>query len=269
MKKSAIIFFVFLAVFFVSSKISAQTLTFDRAYQDYQYNQTLYQQAYSDYQDAKNAYLANQTLSLKDDARKKTYAMLVARDQLMVVYLTALRTKISELAGLSTDYKNGVFGKIDTEVKFYTDHKSSYQSNDDLPTLFNESTTAQDQYKNITSLVANEALFDISLGQVAGIRQNQEQIYSTLKSIINDKVNAGKLTLDPFNHWFTDIDAADNTLKQNENTGISQIQQMYTQSYSFQGGYTSSLTTLSSSVKTLSQLNEFLTEVVNYIKNQK
>lgn len=254
--------------FVLSTSAQAQTLTFDRAYQDYQYNLTLYGQAYSDYQDTKNAYLANQTLSLKEDARKKTFAMLVARDQLMVVYLTALRTKISELSGLSTDDKNAIFGKIDSEVNFYTNHKTSYQTNDDLPTLFNASGQSQNQYKDKSSLIVNEALFDISLGQVSGIRQNQEQIYSTLKSVINEGVAAGKLTLDPFNHWFTDIDATDTTLKQNEDTAKSQIQKIYTQSYSYQGGYSTSVNTLTSSVKSLSQLNEFLTEVVNYIKNQ-
>jgi len=228
----------------------------------------LYQQAYSDYTDAKNAYLANQTLSLKEDARKKTFTMLVARDQLMVVYLTAIRAKIAELTGLSSDDKNNIFGKIDAEVNFYTNHQTAYHSEDDLPQLFATSSQSQSQYTKTTSLIVNESLFDISLGQVSGIRQSQEQIYSTLKDIINKGVADGKLKLDPFNHWLTDIDATDALLKQNESTSRTQIAVMYTQTYSFQGGYTASVNTLSSSVKSLSQLNEFLTEVVNYIKNQ-
>lgn len=268
MKKAAIIITAVLTLTFWVSKANAQTLTFDRAYQDYQYSLTLYDQAYSNYQDAKNTYLANQTLSLKEDARKKTFTMLVARDQLMVVYLTALRTKISELPNLNGDDKNSILGKIDEEVRFYTFHKDRLKEDWDLPTLFANSSQSENQYKEKTSLIVNEALFDISLGQMAGIREAQEKIYSDLKTIINDGVAVGKLKLDPFNHWLTDIDSTDLVLKQNEDKARGQIQQMYAETYTFQGGYTTSVNTLVSSVKPLSQMNEFLTEVVNYIKNQ-
>lgn len=268
MKKAALIIITLLTLTFWVSKANAQTLTFDRAYQDYQFNTTLYDQAYSDYTDAKNAYLANQTLSLKEDARKKTFLMLVARDQLMVVYLTALRTKISELPGLRQEDKNNVFGKLDGEVNFYTNHKTSYHDSDDLPTLFSNSSQSENQYKDKTSLIVNESLFDISLGQISGIRGSQEQIYSDLRKIIDEGVAGGKLKLDPFNHWLTDIDATDDTLKKIEDKARSQIQLMYTEAYSAQGGYNTSVNTLSTAIKPLSQLNEFLTEVVNYIKNQ-
>lgn len=248
--------------------VRAQSLTFDRAYQDYQYNLTLYGQAYTDYQDAKNAYLANQTLSLKEEARKKTYTMLGTRDLLMSVYLTALRTKISELSSLKEEDRSSILGKLDEEVHFYTFHKDRLQADWDLPTLFANSSQSENQYKDKTSLIVNEALFDISLGQITGIRQAQEKIYSDLKNVINNGVAAGKLRQDPFNHWLTDIDSTDVTLKQNEDTARNQIQQMYAQTYTYQGGYTTSVNTLTSSIKPLSQMNEFLTEVVNYIKNQ-
>lgn len=269
MKKTAILILSLLTITLWTREVYAQTLTFDRAYQDYQYNQTLYDQSYSDYQDAKNAYLANQTLSLKDDARKKTYKMLVARDQLMVVYLTALRTKISELPALDPEDKNNIFGKLDSEVNFYTNHKTTYRDQDDLPTLFANNSQPQNQYKDKTLLVINEALFDISLGQLGGIRQAQEQIYTDLKTEIDKGVAEGLLTLDPFDHWLTDIDSIDSILKQNEDKARNQIQLMYSQSYNYRGGYATSINILDSSLKPLSQLNEFLTEVVNYIKNQK
>src|SRR5258706_2192707 len=224
MKKIAL--FLITALFILSAvlkPVKAQALTFDRAYQDYQFNLTLYNQSFTSFQNARNAYLANQTLSLKDDAKKATYTMLVTRDQLMVVYLTALRVKISELKGLTNDDKNNIFGKIDSEVNFYKDHKKSYHEGDDLSQLFDGSTKSENQYKNTTSLVVNEALFDISLGEVAGIRQSQEQIYSNLKKVINDRVAMGILKPDPFNHWFNDIEATDDTLKKNEDTAKSQI----------------------------------------------
>jgi hypothetical protein len=272
MKKAALIIVYAIVLstlyFLLNTKVHAQALTFERAYRDYQFNLSAYDQAYSDYKDAKNAYLANQTLPLKDEASRKTFTMLVARDQMMVVYLTALRTKISELPGLSSDDKNGIFGKIDAEVNFYTNHKSGYGVNDGLDTLFSKSAQSESQFKDTTSLIVSESLFDISLGQEEGIRITQEQIYDNLKTIINEGVSAGKLTIDPFNHWFTDIDATDTLLKDKEGTSKTQIQTIYSQTYTYAGGYNQAIATLTSSQKSLSQLNEFLTQVVNYIKNQ-
>lgn len=266
MKKLAL-FLAVLGIFsyVFCSKVFGQILTFDRAYQDYQYNLTVYNQAFQDFEDAKNAYLANQTLALKETARQKTYTMLVDRDTLMAVYLTAVRTKISELTGLSSDEKNNIFGKIDPEVIFYTNHKSSYGSGDSLDQLFATSSQSQNQYTTKTNLVVQEALFDISLGQLAGLRINHEQIFTFLNSMIDSGVAAGKLTRDPFSRWLTDIDATDQTLKQNEATAMTQIAQIYSQSYGLGGGYDAAITTLSQNVTGLNQYNEFLSEVLNYI----
>lgn len=257
---------LFIALLTGKTQVKADALTFDRAYQDYQYNLTVYNQAFSDFQDARDAYKANQTLALKETARQKLLAMLVDRDQLMVVYLTALRTKISELDGLSPDDKNSIFGKIDSEVNFYTNHKGQYHTQDPPDQLFATSSQSENQYKDSTSLVVQESLFDISLGQVSGLRQEHEKVFSTLKTLIDQGVKAGTLTRDPFNQWLGDIDQTENTLKQNEETSRTQIAEIYTQNYSFGGGYKTAIGTLSDSVKPLSQLNEYLTEVLNYIE---
>lgn len=256
------------ALFMFISNPKAQTLTFDRAYSDYQYNLTLYQQAYSDFQDAKNAYQINQTLALKETARQKLLAMLESRDQLMVVYLTALRTRISESTGLTNDEKDAIFVKIDAEVKFYANHKTRYGSDNDTSTLFNGNAESETQYKNTTQPIVQESLFDISLGDIVGIRTKQERVYSNLKNMIDKGVAAGTLTRDPFNNWLSDIDATDQTLISNENTAKNQIQKIYTQNYSYQGGYQYAINTLTSSVQPLTQYNEFLNEVLNYIKSK-
>lgn len=269
MQKAAFLILILLTFLLFVSGVRAQTLTFDRAYRDYQFNLTTYGQAYSDYQNAKNAYLqGGKTLQLKDTATQKTLVMLRDRDQLMIVYLTALRTKIAESTGLTGDEKGGIFGKIDADVNFYTSHKANYKDDDSLDTLFIKNSESQSQYKDTTSLVVDEAVFDISLGEEVGIRLDHEKIYDALKNLIDAGVASGKLSREPFNHWLTDIDATDATLKQNEDAARTEIQKIYSQSYSPTGSSDASLEILKSSVIPLSQLNEFLTEVVNYIKNQ-
>ena len=266
MKKTALIITLILAFLVFPGTSFAQNLTSERAYEDYQYNLTIYKNANSDFVNARNAYLANKTLSLKEAARQKLVVMLSARDQLMAVYLTTIRTKISELSGLSPEDKNNIFGKIDPEVNFYTNHKAGYSNTDTLETLQNKNAESQTQYENTTTLLVHEALFDISLGQLAGLRIAHEEVFTTLTSLIDAGVATGKLTRDPFVRWLTDIETTERTLKENEATAKTQIVKIYEETYSFEGGYDRAIETLENSLGPIAQLNRFLTEVLNYIK---
>lgn len=269
MKKSTlfIVLTIVAGLLFVKTA-QAQTFDFNKAYQDYQYIKTVYDQSYSDYQDARNAYQRNPTLSLKEEARKKTLTLLINRDQLLSTYLTALRTKIQEDTGLSDDDKNNIFGKIDAEVLWYNNDKSKYNTNDSLETLFGRSSESASRYKTNTILTIDESLIDIGLGEETSLRLNHEQTYSTIKSIIDAGVASGKLSMNPFNHWLSDIDTTDQLLKQNEAAVKTQVQKIYSQSYSPQGSYEGSVNLLLGGIKPLSQLNEFLREIISFLKNQ-
>ncbi|KKQ92149.1 MAG: hypothetical protein UT58_C0011G0026 [Microgenomates group bacterium GW2011_GWC1_39_7b] len=257
------------ALYFVlCTRAQAQTFDFNKAYQDHLYSLTLYNQAYSDYQDAKNSYLANKTLSLKEDARQKTLNMLKVRDQMMTVYMQMLKQKIVEDKGLGTDDINNIFVKIDSEIDWYKSDKEKYNTNDSLETLFGRSEEARARYKTNTLLTIDEALVDIGLGEEIALRNKHEAVYSTLKTAIDAGVATGKLTLNPFNHWLTDIDATDSMLKQNESDVRTRIQKIYNQSYSPQGSFEASIEILGLGIPQLSQFNKFLVEVLNYIKNQ-
>lgn len=242
----------------ISRQAGAQDFNFDRAYQDYVYNLGIYQSSYSDYEKARDFYLTNQTLTLKEEARQKTLSMLRARDQLQTVYLTALRIKIVEIKGLSGDEKGGIFGKIDSEVAWYKEHKGKYGDSDSLENLFDKSSEAEGKYKESTSRIVYEALFIISLGEEKSLRESHEEIYSTIRS----------MTPDPFNRWFSDIDSVIQKLKDNESVAKTQIQKVYSDTFSIEGSYNTSIGTLASSLTLLSQLNNFLTELATSIKNQ-
>ena len=269
MKKTVLTTMALCALYFVlCTRAQAQTFDFNKAYQDHLYSLTLYNQAYSDYQDAKNSYLANKTLSLKEDARQKTLNMLKVRDQMMTVYMQMLKQKIVEDKGLGTDDINNIFVKIDSEIEWYKSDKEKYNPNDSLETLFGRSEEARVRYKSNTLLTIDETLVNIGLGEEIALRNDHESVYSTLKTAIDTGVAVGKLTLNPFNHWLTDIDATDSLLKQNESDVRIQIRKIYEQSYSPQGSFEASIEILGQGVQQLFQFNEFLTEVLNYIKNQ-
>lgn len=270
MKKAALIALLFSFLYFiVTASVRAQTFDFNKAYQDYQYTLSIYNQSFSDYQDSRDFYLKNPTLTLKEDARQKTLTMLRNRDELMKVYLTAIRMKLTETQGLSDKDKNNIFGKIDPEVAWYTNHKSLYKDDDPLENLFGKSSESESRYKTNTSPIVYEALFDTDLGQEQGLRMRQEDIYKNLRAIINQKVSAGTLDINPFNRWFTDIENVIQNLKQNEAQSQTEIQKMYSENYvSPQSTFNSSIQPLNASVALLSQLNGFLSEVTTSIENQ-
>jgi hypothetical protein len=267
MKKLALIPFFILVFLFNPQRVFAQTFDATKAYSDYQYQLSIYEQDDSDFQNAKTFYLANPTLQLKESLRQKTLQMLEDRDQLMVVYLTALRMQILETNGFTDDQKNAIYAKIDPEVAWYQAHITNYLDTDTLTDLFNKSSESQSRYATNTTPIIDESLFDIGLSQEIGLRLAHQQIYTDLKNYINDQVAAGKLKLDPFNMWLNDTDSVLQELENNETTAATKIQGVY-QSYGMASIYDGSIAILTSSIDPLTQLNNYLTEMDASIQNQ-
>ena len=268
MKKAVLILSLFLISLFTPFTASAQTFDAAKAYSDYQYQLSIYQQDYSGFQDAKTFYLANPTLQLKEVARQKTIKMLKDRDNLMSVYLTALRIQILETKGFDDSQKNAVFGRIDSEVDWYKNHISVYLDSDQLVDLFNKSDESKSRYGTNTLPIIDESLFDIGQSQEIGLRLSHQEIYSNLKNFINEQVALGKLRIDPFNRWFNDIEAVTELLKKNESAGTVKIQTIYANDYGIGSTYDDAIETLISSVGPITQLNNYLTEMLASIQNQ-
>lgn len=245
----------------------AQDFNFEKAYQDYQYALTQYQQSYSNYDYAKGAYLMNPTLNLKDDARAKTLNLLTNQDQLLKVYLTMLRMKIVEDRGLTNDEKNSLFSDIDAEIEWYNADKAKFSNSDSLEILFARSAELKSRYISITDKLIKKSLAYISLGEEIAIKTDQNRIYTDLRRYIDSKVEVGKLTLSPFDHWFADINTVNDTLTQNEDKIRQQIGKITNSYVTSDSAYESCIDLLSSSITPLSQYYQYLTQVLNYIKN--
>ncbi|MEK7550570.1 MAG: hypothetical protein AAB535_02190 [Patescibacteria group bacterium] len=259
---------LFLTLFLISNfcflvpKTHAQEFTFDKAYQDYVYTQTTYGRAYSDYERAKDFYLKNQTLTLKEDVRKKTYSMLRERDELERVYLAALRIKLIEI-------KVAVLPKLDSEIEWYKNHKESYKDPDPLENLFNKSKEVESRYKSDTYLVIYDTLFNITLGEMSNLRVSHEEVYKSIRENLDKNVSEGKLKIDPFNRWLTDIDLVIQNLKDNDEKAKKNISKIYEGSFvSPLSAYNSAVVPFVSSTTLLMQLNSFLGEFLTSLENQ-
>ncbi len=248
--------------------VKAQEFTAKKAFEDYQFQQSLYLQAEQEYKDAKTFYKKNPTLQLREEARKKTIAMLKLRDQLIITHLTAIRMKLVESTGLGSDEKGAVFGKIDSEVVWYQTHKDSYQEGDELNTLFTKSDEVKTRYSATTRYIVFEALFGISLSEQVGFRNDHQLVYADLKNFINDQVAAGKLRIDPFNRWLNDTDSVLTVLSQNETQARKKISTLYSQNYAVVQTYNSSVQILQNSINPLRLLNNYLTELLVAIETQ-
>ena len=267
-KKLATTVISLLLLFFVGSSVLSQNLSSEKAYSDYQFSQQVYSNSSADFEAARDFYLKNETLTLKEDARKKLLKMLRDRDQLELVYITALRTKIVESKGIDDGNKNSIFGLIDSEVAWYKDHQLNYKDGDPLEDLFNKSKESESRYKTDTLPIIYESLFLISLGDQVSIRVDNEAEYQGLKTLVANGVANGKLDMNPFNRWFSDIESVINILKTNEDKAKKQVSAIHSESYSPSSTYNSSISTLEDSVVPLSQLNNFLIEVLTSIRNQ-
>lgn len=267
--KTSIISVVFASIVFFATTVNvfAQDLSYNKAYQDYQYNLTQYNEAFSNFKYAKNTYTANPTLNLKEEVRSKMFTMLTARDQLLSVYLGALKAKISEDTGLTKEDKESIISKIDLDINWHEEDKAKYLATDSLEVLLGKSEEGKKRYEEITSITISKALIYITLGQEISLRLKHEQILSGLKSLIDSGVASGKLTASPFTHWFEDIETTTQTLKQNEEKLRQEIAKIDERTYYTRDVCDNCNQILSSSVLSLSQLNQFLTEVLNYIDN--
>lgn len=255
-------------MFHVPNSTFAQDFNSEKAYQDYVFTQSKYEESYRDYETKKDAYLKNPTLTLKEEARVATINMLKQRDDLYRVYVTAVRTKVNEIRGLTQDEKGGVFTRLDAEVLYYQGHKLTYTGTETLEEVFKINADVENHYKNQTLPYVYEALFMISYGQQVGIRQDHQKIHQSMVDFLNQKVADGVLIIDPFNRWILDITGLIDGLQKNENLAKVEIQKLYTEKFNPASKFATSINILSRSNSNLLRLNSFVTEFMVAINNQ-
>ncbi len=176
----------------IAAPVHSQEFDFNKAYQDYLYNYEIYQKAHSDYDLARGQYMSSQTISSETKAQEATALMLKARDTATTTYLTALRMKLKDTAGIDNGTKDGLFSAIDTEIAWYNDHKSRVSSAGSLDDLTEDSNEAANQFK-LTELLIYKVLVTISIGNTTDYRTRQRSIIDALRTRISEiKINGDK-----------------------------------------------------------------------------
>lgn len=266
MKKLLFVFVFLCTMYLVLSTVLAQELTSEKAKSDYIFSEDSYKTSLSEFNLKKDSYLKNPTLSLKEETRVAFFDFLVKRNDYKRTYLTLLRTKVVESFGLTDDEKKTVYTKIDPEVVYYEKRRESYQTTTPLEDLLNKSKEEDTKYKTETLPVVYFTLDYISLGNVVRLRDENTNIYKSLKAEAENLVKLGRADSSLFERWFKDIDLELTKIIDIENKTRTEIQKVFSKdTYEVDRAYDNTVETISPVKLNLLQLNKFIGELENTI----
>lgn len=191
--------------FIIVTPALAQELSYDKAYADYIYNVDLYEKAHSDYEIAKAQYESSKTISSETKARQSTAAMLIARDEVVITYLAAIRAKLKGQVGVSESDKTTLYTLIDTENAWYQNHKKGINSAGTLNDLVSDSNEAATRFMS-TELIAYDTLLTVSIGKTADFRTREQKIIADLKQKVSEIKVAGDKNVDPVERALTEAE---------------------------------------------------------------
>ena len=181
-----------------------------------------------------------------------------------------LRVKTLESSGLTEDEKESVYSKIDPEVVHYENIKKEYQPATTLEDLLSKSKKEDEKYKNQTLPIIYFALENIGLGNVITLKNENIEIYRSLRSEAESLVKLGRVDSKLFERWFIDIDSEIGKITDIENGVKKESPTVFSDEiYKINKSYDSVLEKLSSAKAELLQLNKFVRELENTISEKR
>lgn len=250
-----------------------EELTFQKAYDDHVFTQQEYEKAHEDYLLARSQYLQAGTLPAQISVQEKTTLMLQKRDDVVVTYLKALRLRLAESVGVSEINREGLFSRVDTEVRWFEDHRGRVASAGDLGDLVNDSTSAADHYDEFTSLLIFEVLSTIPIGKVTVIRQSMANNLERIKTKTNEIKLNGDLDV-------TDVEKGINEIQNKLTRSLDKQLEAQVGLQAFKPGqrrsgfssaatnYNNILGSLDQSLQLLREASSFTRQVLKSIKTQ-
>jgi hypothetical protein len=159
-----------------SGVFNTSSFDYSKAYQDYIYNLNLYRQAYQKFVLAKNEHLSYKTLTSETNALETTKEMLEARSQAIIVYLTALKMRLSETTGVLNYQSNLRFVELMKNIDTFETQKNLFPAAATLKDLLKVSSQFENQYSK-TEVLTYNTLFTVVSGKENNLRdQIQFQI---------------------------------------------------------------------------------------------
>ncbi len=243
-----------------------EELTYERVYQDYTYNFDIYRKANSEYESFRLQFLQYKTLTSQENAKEATVKMLLARDEVVKTYLTALRTKLSGTDGIMDDKRNSLYSQIDAEVLWFADHKDKIPSAGTLDDLVKDSDEAA-QYYLEKEFLTYDTLVTISTGKIAFLREKQENTLSEIKAKVAEIRTNGDKDTTTLERWTLDTEARITRSREKELEALELLRDLKGKQGKVNTSiYDQIIFKLSESLQYLKEANGYLKEIVNGIK---
>ena len=212
--------FVFLVSFLLFSNKDLQAQqnpTFERAFQDYVFASDNYFETEDNFQLKRSEYLKFGTLSSKEKAEGATKEFLMARDEVVMNYFTAIRSKLAETKGISDDRRNDQYSKIDAEVLWHQDHKKKVEDAKTLDVFVELSKLAATRFED-GEIIAYYTLNLISEGKVSELNSDTKNLVDSANSIVGMIDEGGDKNTEIAKRWIGDADNQINKSSQNIET---------------------------------------------------
>ncbi|QQG47378.1 MAG: hypothetical protein HY044_04615 [Candidatus Woesebacteria bacterium] len=257
-----IFIFSFIVFLFLSFVYRVKASDFDKALSDYKASVDIYQKADNDYQLARSQYLSSQTLASQQKAQQATYAFLKARDDVISTYLSMLRQKITDTKGIGDNDKNGFYGRIDSDVSFYIDHRDKIPSAGSLTDLFSDSDKARDHYNKITLPLIYRILATLPDGTVQVFLGRITDIIGRISTKTSEiKKDKDTQTIE---RWIIETQNRVDRAKDKESSILTDLPKIETVKDPF-SSYNSFLGSYDETIQYLKEANIYLKEIVKNI----
>ncbi len=257
-----------LLIFYSFNLVKAQEFNFTKAYDDYLFNYNQYRQSYKEYLTAKEAYLSYQTLTSKNQALEKTLKMLKDKDEVIKTYLTALKMKIAETAGISKYEQNILYLKLDNEIEWYGQHKESLNSVATLEDLTSLVEKIAERYKT-TEILIYQTLGAILSGKENNFREKLATKIQQLKEKVGEIRQKGDKDTSLIERWLLETENR-LTRSQEKQFAAQQILAKIESSDLYKNqSYNKAQFALEESHQYLKEANSYLKEIIREIKGDK
>lgn len=210
--------------FLLSSQVAAQDFTYAKAYQDYLYNFDIYRTSHLEYATAKSEYQTYGTLTSQTKALEKTKKMLIARDETLRTFLTAVRMKLKEETSIIDYQQNLAYIKLDDQISFLKTHELVIPSASTIDDLNNNSVEFEFKYSE-SIFYTSQAKGVIFLGRVNVLNEEVNKEIVQIEEKINQMKESGKEVSD-LERWLIQAKQKQSRSKEKYNLAINSLSQM-------------------------------------------
>ncbi|HLE48495.1 MAG TPA: hypothetical protein VI819_00470 [Patescibacteria group bacterium] len=266
----AVLFFIFFGnVAYAQNTTRAE---FSILYNAYRKKYDEYLVAHDEYTLARSQYEKFDTLTSREKAQVETAKMLIKRDEVMVLYFTALKARLDDTSlEMDEARKNELKSLIDTEIQWYNEHKSRIKTNQTLKELVIISNEGQDHYYGNDNTIYL-SLFEISRARMTRYDNRFDELFlrltsltETIKAEKRDEYKLSDSKIERIDRWIGEVNnkEAEYNLTMEEAVKLTPEQGDRNRSKNL---YNAALESMEEALAILKQRISFVNEVIREIK---